>query len=108
MEFWCNINAQLSLEMFVIIFSIQFESAANWNIKWNFLLNQTTGWGVLSPFVAIHMKSLGISVEETGIIYGISSVVSVLTPVGLGLIADKLGNFKVIIDIIFNNIHDLF
>ena len=94
--------------MFAITLSIQFEGPANWNIKLNFLLYQTTGWGVLGPFVAIHMKSLGISVEETGIIYGISSVVSVLTPVGLGLIADKLGNFKVIIDIIFNNIHDLF
>jgi MFS family permease len=103
-------NAQLSLEMFVITLLIQFEGAANWNIKFNFLLNQSvTGWGVLGPFVAIHMKSLGISVEETGIIYGIASVVSVLTPVGLGLIADKLGNFKVItIDIIYNDIHDLF
>jgi hypothetical protein len=41
------------------------------------------------------MKSLGISVEETGAIYGLSAVVGVLTPLGLGLIADKLGNFKV-------------
>ena len=94
--------------MFAITLSIQFEGPANWNIKLNFLLNQTTGWGVLGPFVAIHMKSLGISVEETGIIYGIASVVSVLAPVDLGLIAYKLGNFKVIIDIIFNDIHDLF
>lgn len=35
--------------------------------------------------VAIHMKSLGISVEETGAIYGLSAVVGVLTPLGLGL-----------------------
>jgi hypothetical protein len=48
--------------------------------------------------VAIHKKSLEISVEETGAIYGLSAVVGVLTPLGLGLIAElgvKLGNFKV-------------
>lgn len=41
------------------------------------------------------MKSLGISVEETGAIYGVSSVIGVLTPLCTGMIADKLGNFKV-------------
>lgn len=52
---------------------------------------------MLLPFLAVHMKSLGITVEETGIIMGTSSVVGVLTPFIVGLIADKLGNFKVLI-----------
>lgn len=51
-------------------------------------------WSVAALF-AIHMKSLGISVEETGAIYGVSSVIGVLTPVCTGMVADKLGNFKV-------------
>ncbi|EFX88453.1 hypothetical protein DAPPUDRAFT_234331 [Daphnia pulex] len=34
-----------------------------------------SGYGVLLPYVAMHMKSLGISVEETGAIYGLSACV---------------------------------
>jgi MFS family permease len=54
------------------------------------------GYGVLFPYAAIHMKSLGISVEETGAIYSVNAVLSVLIPICSGMIADKLGNFKVI------------
>lgn len=42
------------------------------------------------------MKSLGMSFQEVGAIYGVSSVAAILSPFLLGLIADKLGNFKVI------------
>jgi hypothetical protein len=41
------------------------------------------------------MKSLGISVEETAIIYGVFPLFSILAPYTMGIIADKLGNFKV-------------
>ena len=58
---------------------------------------------MLLPYAAIHMKSLGISVEETGAIYGISAVLGVLTPICTGMIADKLGNFKVLFKGIFSN-----
>ena len=51
--------------------------------------------GVLMPFMTIHMKSLGITVEETAIINGIVPAFSVLSPSIMGMIADKLGNFKV-------------
>jgi len=50
---------------------------------------------VLMPFMTIHMKSLGITVEETAIINGIVPPFSVLSPSIMGMIADKLGNFKV-------------
>ncbi|EFX61912.1 hypothetical protein DAPPUDRAFT_302678 [Daphnia pulex] len=53
-----------------------------------------SGYGVLLPYAAIHMKSLGISVEETGAIYSVNAVLSVLIPICSGMIADKLGNFK--------------
>jgi hypothetical protein len=58
--------------------------------------NGMAGYGVLFPYAAIHMKSLGISVEETGAIYSVNAVLSVLIPICSGMIADKLGNFKVI------------
>ena len=45
--------------------------------------------------MTIHMKSLGITVEEIGIIYGIVPFFGVLAPSIMGMIADKLGNFKV-------------
>lgn len=45
--------------------------------------------------MTIHMKSLGISVEETAIIYGVSPLFAILAPYAMGMIADKLGNFKV-------------
>ncbi|XP_046451303.1 uncharacterized protein LOC124199517 isoform X3 [Daphnia pulex] len=60
-----------------------------------------SGYGVLLPYAAIHMKSLGISVEETGAIYTVSAVFGVLTPICTGMIADKIGNFKVLLSALF-------
>lgn len=59
-----------------------------------------SGVGVLLPFTTIHMKSLGMSFQEVGAIYGVSSVAAILSPFLLGLIADKLGNFKVMMSIV--------
>ena len=53
------------------------------------------GLGVLLPYMTIHMKSLGITVEETAIIYGVVPLFAILAPSTMGMIADKLGNFKV-------------
>ena len=41
------------------------------------------------------MKSLGISVSETAVIYGIFPPFAILAPSAMGMAADKLGNFKV-------------
>ena len=41
------------------------------------------------------MKSLGISVKETGVIYSVCAVLGVFIPICVGIVADKLGNFKV-------------
>ena len=45
--------------------------------------------------MTIHMKSLGITVEETALINGIVPPFAILSPSIMGMIADKLGNFKV-------------
>ena len=42
------------------------------------------------------MKSLGMTVEETGIINGVSSTTAIFAPFLLGLIADKIVNLKVV------------
>ena len=45
--------------------------------------------------MTIHMKALGITVAETAIIYGIYPIFAIFAPFSMGIIADKLGNFKV-------------
>lgn len=46
------------------------------------------------------MRELGINVEETAIMSAITPVVSIVMPPLAGMIADKIGNFKVCILII--------
>lgn len=45
--------------------------------------------------MTIHMKSLGMSVQETAVIYGVFPLFAIVAPYTMGMIADKLGNFKV-------------
>jgi len=56
-----------------------------------------SGIGVLLPYMTIHMKALGITVAETAIIYGIYPIFAIFAPFSMGIIADKLGNFKVLL-----------
>ena len=63
----------------------------------------TIGTGVLMPFMTIHMKSLGITVEETALINGIVPPFAILSPSAMGMIADRLGNFKVSIASSYND-----
>jgi len=53
-----------------------------------------TGIGIW-PFMTIHMKSLGITVQEIGLVFGIVPPLVAFSPFAIGVIADKLGNFKV-------------
>ncbi|KAF2883909.1 hypothetical protein ILUMI_22294 [Ignelater luminosus] len=52
---------------------------------------------VIYPYLTIHMRELGINVEETAIMSAITPVVSILMPPVAGLIADKIGNFKILL-----------
>ena len=47
------------------------------------------------PFLTIHARSLGIQESELGTVFGILSVSGIIMPTISGLIADKIGNFKV-------------
>lgn len=41
------------------------------------------------------MRELGINVEETAIMSGVTPVIAILMPPLAGMIADKIGNFRV-------------
>jgi hypothetical protein len=54
------------------------------------------GNGVLLPFIlSSHLKSLGLDENETVIVHRAFAIISTLAPIITGLIADKIGNFKV-------------
>ena len=57
-------------------------------------MNELTGIGVLLPYMTIHMKSLGITVAETAIIYFVFPLFSIMAPGSTGMIGDKMGNFN--------------
>lgn len=48
--------------------------------------------------MTIHMKSLGITVQEIGIVFGVIPPLVAFSPFAMGVIADKLGNFKVLLN----------
>lgn len=50
---------------------------------------------VLYPYLTIHMRELGISVEETAIMSALTPCVAILMPPVAGIVADRIGNFKV-------------
>ncbi|KAG5885718.1 hypothetical protein JTB14_022808 [Gonioctena quinquepunctata] len=52
---------------------------------------------VLYPYLTIHMRALGINVEETAIMSAVTPAVVILMPPIAGMIADKIGNFRVLL-----------
>lgn len=52
---------------------------------------------VLYPYLTIHMRELGINVEETAIMSAVTPVVSIIMPPLAGMLADKIGNFRLLL-----------
>ena len=50
---------------------------------------------VLYPYLTIHMRELGINVEETAIMSAVTPIVAIIMPPLAGMIADRIGNFRV-------------
>jgi MFS family permease len=50
---------------------------------------------VLYPYLTIHMRELGINVEETAIMSAVIPVVAIVMPPIAGMVADRIGNFRV-------------
>ncbi|ODN01877.1 Major facilitator superfamily domain-containing protein 6-B [Orchesella cincta] len=55
---------------------------------------------VLYPFLTLHMDALGLDEWEIGINQATAPIVAILGPPVAGLIADKIGNFKVVLSFI--------
>lgn len=51
---------------------------------------------VLYPYLTIHMRELGISVEEAAIMSAVTPIVAIIMPPIAGVVADRIGNFKVL------------
>nr|XP_022901331.1 uncharacterized protein LOC111414266 [Onthophagus taurus]XP_022901333.1 uncharacterized protein LOC111414266 [Onthophagus taurus]XP_022901334.1 uncharacterized protein LOC111414266 [Onthophagus taurus] len=52
---------------------------------------------VLYPYLTIHMRELGIDVEETAIMSAVTPIVTIVMPPISGIVADRIGNFKVLL-----------
>ena len=63
-------------------------------VKIVFLL-QSASLVTLYPYLSIHMRSLGFSVEDASVVNTAIPVADVVGPPLAGLIADKLGNFRI-------------
>ncbi|XP_016840927.1 major facilitator superfamily domain-containing protein 6 isoform X1 [Nasonia vitripennis] len=60
---------------------------------------QTSTLYILYPYLTIHMRELGINVEETAIMSAITPFVAIIMPPVAGLLADRIGNFKILLSI---------
>nr|CAD7463275.1 unnamed protein product [Timema tahoe] len=49
---------------------------------------------VLYPYLTIHMRELGINVEETAIMSAVTPIVAIVMPPLAGMVADRIGDFK--------------
>lgn len=50
---------------------------------------------VLYPYLTIHMRELGINVQETALMSAITPLAVIIMPPLAGLVADRIGNFRI-------------
>lgn len=51
------------------------------------------------PFLTLQARSLGITEKELGVVYAFNPVIAIVGPPLTGMVADKIGNFKVFLSI---------
>ncbi|XP_022237365.1 uncharacterized protein LOC111084947 [Limulus polyphemus] len=52
------------------------------------------GQATLYPYFTVHLKSLGMSIRETAIIFAVQPLVALFVAPLIGVLADRIGNFK--------------
>lgn len=52
------------------------------------------GQSTLYPYFTVHLKALGISIQQTAIIFAIQPIIALFVAPMIGIMADKIGNFK--------------
>ncbi|KYN20891.1 Major facilitator superfamily domain-containing protein 6 [Trachymyrmex cornetzi] len=70
-----------------------FKSKELMPLKLIFFVQASTLY-VLYPYLTIHMRELGINVEETAIMSSITPLVAMVMPPLAGMLADRIGNFR--------------
>ncbi|XP_076055133.1 uncharacterized protein LOC143033512 [Oratosquilla oratoria] len=58
------------------------------------------GQMTINPFMSLYMRSIGILQEEMAYIYSFTPVLGVLVPPLCGMIADRVGNFKMMMSVV--------
>ncbi|XP_073990994.1 uncharacterized protein [Rhodnius prolixus] len=86
------------LENFFKRISSDFRQKELLPLKLLFFVHSSTIY-VLYPYLTIHMRELGINVEETAIMSAVTPIVSIIMPPIAGVIADRIGNFKIILSL---------
>ncbi|XP_022246583.1 uncharacterized protein LOC106463396 [Limulus polyphemus] len=54
------------------------------------------GQATLYPYFTVHLKSLGMSIRETAIIFAVQPLVALFVAPLIGVLADRIGNFKIL------------
>ncbi|XP_059482974.1 major facilitator superfamily domain-containing protein 6-like [Neocloeon triangulifer] len=65
-------------------------------LKLLFFINASTLF-VLYPYLTIHMRELGVSVEETAVMNAVTPVIAIIMPPLAGMVADRIGNFRIML-----------
>lgn len=63
-------------------------------------LFQSASLVVLYPYLTIHMRSLGFTIEDTAVVNSAVPVADIFGPPLAGFLADKIGNFRIFMGIV--------
>ena len=61
---------------------------------------QSASMTVLYPYLNLHMKSLGLSIQEVAVINAVIPILFIFTPPLAGFLAEKVGNFRILLSIL--------
>ena len=61
---------------------------------------QSASMTVLYPYLNLHMKHLGLSVQEVAVINAVIPILFIFTPPLAGFLAEKVGNFRVLLSVL--------
>ncbi|XP_069689213.1 major facilitator superfamily domain-containing protein 6-like [Periplaneta americana] len=85
-------------EVFVTRITKDFRQKELLPLKLLFFVHASTLF-VLYPYLTIHMRELGINVEETAIMSAVTPIVAIVMPPVAGMVADRIGNFRILLAI---------
>ena len=63
-------------------------------------LCQSASMTVLYPYINLHMKSLGMTIQETAVVNAVIPVLFIFTPPLAGFLADRMGNFRILLSVL--------